>query len=98
MASQTEMDFRAARGGETQNERLAAYFRANPGRWIAMPELAKVITHTGIGAAVHSRVADCRKKFGMTILHRGGRNRVSGSFESWYQFQPVAGALQEGCK
>ena len=73
MASQVEINFRSAGGGLTQNAKLAAYFRAHPNEWLAMPELAKIITPTGIGAAVHSRVADCRKKFKMTILHRAGR-------------------------
>ena len=93
MPSQVEMDFRAARGRESQNQRLAAYLRANAGRWIPMPELARIITPTGVGAAVHSRVADCRKKFGMTILHRGGKNRLTGLATSEY-FYSAAGPLQ----
>jgi hypothetical protein len=86
MVSQIELEFRAARGGQTQNEKLAGYLAARPGVWLAMPELAKVITPTGIGAAVHSRVADCRKKFGMVIEHKGGRNRGTGLSESWYLY------------
>ena len=72
MVTQTELEFRAQGGGRTQNVRLRDYFLARPKEWIPMPELARVITETGIGAAVHSRVADLRKKFGMIILHKGG--------------------------
>ncbi len=90
MPSQVELDFRASKGGESQNERLAAYLRANAGRWIPMPELARVITPTGVGAAVHSRVADCRKKFGMRIVHRGGKNRLTGLATSEYFYEPAA--------
>jgi hypothetical protein len=85
--TQAELEFRAVGGGRTQNEKLAAYLRANVGRWIPMPELAKVITPTGIGAAVHSRVADCRKPpFGMEIQHRRGRNRLTGLTTSEYLY------------
>jgi hypothetical protein len=97
MPSQVELNFRAARGGMTQNAKLAAYFRAHPNRWLPMPELAKVITPTGIGAAVHSRVADCRKKFEMTILHRGGKHPESGlaTSEYFYRLQgPETGAAE----
>lgn len=90
MPAQIELEFRAAGGGTSQNERLAAYLRARAGEWLAMPELARVITATGIGAAVHSRIADCRRKFGMEIEHKGGRNRATGAHESFYRYVPGA--------
>jgi hypothetical protein len=90
MASQVELAFRAQGGGVSQNDKLAAYFRARPNEWLPMPELAKIITPTGIGAAVHSRVADCRKKFKMNILHRGGKT-AAGMAISEYLFDPLHG-------
>lgn len=90
MTTQTELEFRAAGGGLTQNERLAAYLREHADVWLAMPALARVITETGIGAAVHSRIADCRRKFGMVIEHKGGRNRATGACESFYRYVPGA--------
>jgi len=88
MPSQVELDFRAQAGGQSQNQKLAVYLRDNPDRWIPMPELARIITPTGIGAAVHSRIADLRTKFGMTIVNEsrlkpGGRQR-----ESFYRYKP----------
>jgi len=62
----------------TQNELLEAEFRRRPGEWIEMPELAVVITPTGIGAAVHSRVSDLRTKHGMTIEHRNYYCTIDG--------------------
>lgn len=63
----TETEFRTKRNGPSQNDKLEAYFRARPGQWIDMPELARAITPTGIGCAVHSRVSDLREERGMTI-------------------------------
>lgn len=54
----------------TQNEKLEKHFLSNPGEWIDMPVLALVITETGIGAAVHSRVSDLRTKRGLHIEHK----------------------------
>jgi len=82
---QAELTFRAHAGGVTQNARLAAYFKANPNRWLPMPELAQIITPTGIGAAVHSRVADCRKA-GLNISHRNERHH--GQVHSFYCYLP----------
>lgn len=95
MPSQIELEFRASAGGVSQNERLAAYFKANAGRWLPMPELARVITPTGVGAAVHSRVADCRKKFGMQIVQRSSRNKLTGLTKSEYLYED--GQKTEGC-
>ena len=70
----------------TQNSKLRSYLLDRPNQWVAMPELAKVITPTGIGAACHSRIADCRKKFEMDIRHRN--ERVDGVYHSYYMFVP----------
>ncbi len=80
----TQLEFTAARAGQTQNEKLRDYFHAHPRAWLPMPELAKVITETGIGAAVHSRVADCRLKFGMNILQKA----IGGRGKSCYWYEP----------
>jgi hypothetical protein len=87
MPTQTELEFRATQG-TSQNDRLAAYLRARPGEWIPMPELARVITETGIGAAVHSRIADCRKKFEMNIEQRSSRHPGTGLTISEYCYTP----------
>ena len=71
----------------TQNELLRDYLRSRPNQWVPMPELAKVITPTGIGAAVHSRVSDCRQQFSMEIEQRG--ERVDGRNMSFYRFVPA---------
>jgi hypothetical protein len=71
----------------SQNQRLAAYLKARPGEWLAMPDLARVITSTGVGAAVHSRIADCRRKFGMAIAHRSERGK-DGQCRSFYRLDP----------
>jgi len=86
--NQVELEFRSSGAGTSQNARLAAHFRAHPLEWLPMPSLARIITPTGIGAAVHSRVADCRKKFAMTIYHRGGKNPQTGLSISEYLYDP----------
>lgn len=91
---QVELEFRADGRGRTQNERLRDYLVAHPNCWLPMPELARVITATGIGAAVHSRIADCRRKFGMTLLHKGGRNRTTGGRISEYYYEDHASSDQ----
>lgn len=88
--NQAELQFRSEAGGRTQTEALRDYFAARPGIEIAMPELALVITETGIGAAVHSRVNDCRQKFGMNIVNR--IRRENGKSKSWYVYEPVQAA------
>ncbi len=49
-----------------------------------MPQLAQVITPTGIGAAVHSRVADLRKQ-GLAIENHVSKN-AAGQCVSHYRF------------
>ena len=59
-------------------------FLARPGEWLSMTELGRAI-----GAwAVHSRVADCRRKFGMTIENKTEVNRESGQRFSYYCYRP----------
>lgn len=80
--TQTELQFRSAGGGGSQNQRLREYFLQRPKVWHAMPELG-----TAIGAwAVHSRVADLRTKFKMTIEQR--QERVDGKTHSFYRYLP----------
>lgn len=83
----TQLEFQARSSGRSQNHKLADYLRANPGRWLPMPELAQVITPTGIGAAVHSRIADLRK-LGLTIEHRNEKNHHDGLVHSFYKYIP----------
>jgi len=71
----------------SQNQLLRDYLKSRPGEWIPMPELAKVITPTGIGAAVHSRVADCRKMFEMDIEQKGEWNGRQN--QSSYRYVPA---------
>ena len=78
---QCEIDFRAANGGRTQNDRLEEIFRAYPGEWLAMPWLAGEI-----GAyAVHSRVADLRRR-GMRIASRSTTHPGTRQRHSFYLF------------
>ena len=78
-----------ARGdSRTQNEIIRDYLKAHPGEWIAMPILAKLITATGVGAAVHSRIDNCRSMFGMVIKNR--LRRPDGVSKSWYMYEPSA--------
>lgn len=70
----------------TQNHILHAFLTARPGEWIPMPELAKAISQTGIGVAVHSRVADLRR-LGMDIQNRK-ENGQDGVCHSFYRFTP----------
>lgn len=84
MTSQLQIEFQRAAGGRSQNERLRAYLLAHPHRWVPMVELGGVI-HAW---AVHSRVNDCRKKFGMHIARRVVLNRATGQREASYYFDP----------
>jgi len=81
-------EFTRIDAGETQEHRLARYLMARPGEWVPMPTLALVITPTGIGAAVHSRVAGARRRFGMTIEQRRGKNTATGLCKSDYRYLP----------
>ena len=75
MPSQIEIEFRARSRGVSQNDRLPPISARHLNQWLSDAITSRIITEKGIGAAVHSRVADCRKEFGMTILHREGNMR-----------------------
>ena len=85
MITQAELDFRAARGGLTQNAKLAMLFLDRPREWVPMTELARVLGCF----AVHSRVADVRRRFaekGGDIFNR--TRLVDGQRHSFYWFCP----------
>jgi len=94
--NETQLQFQADQAampkGASQNVALRDYFLAHPDVDIAMPILAKIITETGIGAAVHSRVNDCRLKFGMNIINTVRRR--DGKSQSWYRYVPGSAATQ----
>lgn len=86
MSSQLELEFRAAGGGKTQNDRLRAILVARPGEWIPMVELGRLI-----GAwAVHSRIADLRRVHGMRIECRASVDPVTGQRLSSYRYDPAS--------
>ena len=81
---QAELEFRATPQPGTQNAKLMEFLQANPDVWHPMPRLAQVITPTGIGAAVHSRIADLRKA-GLVIENRRSKS-PTGQCASEYRF------------
>lgn len=83
----TQAAFEATGGGQSQVDKLRAHFTAHPLEWLAMPELALVITETGLGAAVHSRVSDCREKWDMCIKP-ARKHPGTGLLGSWYCYDP----------
>ncbi len=88
MVSQLEIDFRASAGGHTQNDRLREIFLSQPGTWLDMVSLGRQI-----GAwAVHSRVADLRKRWGMTILCRTHLDPSTHRRISSYYYEPDGGS------
>lgn len=50
----------------SQTDILREMFRAKPGQWLPLPELAEAMG----GFAVHSRVAQLRRESGMVIVNR----------------------------
>jgi hypothetical protein len=83
MVSQIQIEFTVRLGGRTQCDRILARLQASEGEWVPMPELALVATPTGIGTAVHSRIADLRKR-GCAIDRRCERNE-DGRCCSYYR-------------
>lgn len=78
----TQLEFAEKVQGRTQTEQLRALFLARPGQWLGMTELG-----AAIGAwAVHSRVADCRRRFAMTIENRS--ELQDGKRHSFYRYLP----------
>jgi hypothetical protein len=90
--NQTQQEFDTADAGNSQEHLLARYLIARPYAWVPMPQLARIITDTGIGTAVHSRVAGARRRFGMDIQQRRGRS--AGHSEYRYVPRPVTVQLQ----
>jgi len=74
---------RTDREGRSQCERIFGRLKSRVGEWVAMPELALAASRTGIGMAVHSRVADLRAR-GYAIEHRNERGE-DGMCESYYR-------------
>lgn len=68
-------------------DRVAAYFRAHPDRWVDGRELAQV----GGYAAYRTRISNCRTELGMDIQNR--TYRKDGYTVSEYRY--VAGRQQE---
>jgi hypothetical protein len=82
MPTQTELEFRSEKGGQTQNEKLRAYFEARPKQWLSMTDLGRAVN----AWAVHSRVSDLRKRGGMCIWNRTAL--VDGQRHSFYDPDP----------
>jgi len=82
-----QSEFARSAQPRSQNEKLREHLAAHPFTWLAMPALAQVITPTGIGAAVHSRVNDCRLKLDLCILS-AAKHPVTGERGSWYYYDP----------
>jgi hypothetical protein len=76
----------------TQLDRLEAYFRERPGQWIDLPDLARAISKngSGVGLAVHSRIAELRQRRGMKIENRSTYALEDGErvCRSSYRFVP----------
>jgi hypothetical protein len=69
----------------SQAEKLRALFLEQPGQWISMTDLGREI-----GAwAVHSRVADVRKRFGMTIANKTETHPETRQRLSYYRYDPA---------
>lgn len=85
MPTQTEIEFRATRGGQSQNTLLREIFLAEPNIWHPAPELGRRI-RSGVP---HSRVADLRKKHGMTIENRQHVDPMTGLRHSFYRYVPA---------
>lgn len=78
MSTLTQTEFRTTDYGRTQNERCLNRLIESRGRWVPMPELARVMG----GYAVHSRISDLRAD-GHIIDQM--IKRTSGSTHSFYK-------------
>ena len=80
----TQAQFRTADPvGHSQTDRLAAILLERAGCWVHMTRIGREI-----GAwAVHSRIADVRRKYGYTILNR--QKKIRGSRHSFYKYLPA---------
>lgn len=89
MPNPTETEFRRTAGGITQNDRLYGYFLDHPSEAIPMVEIGAFLACY----AVHSRVADVRRRFereGLgTITNQQRVDKATGQRWSWYTFKPA---------
>ena len=90
--NRSQQEFDTADAGHSQEHLLARYLISRPYTCVPMPQLARVVTDTGIGTAVHSRVAGARRRFGMDIQQRRGRS--AGHSEYRYVPKPVTVQLR----
>lgn len=96
--NQSETEYRSKDHAPSQNDKLEAYFAAHANEWLDLPTLAVVITPTGIGAAVRSRVSDLRTKRGLHIQQVNNwatEDGVSGC-HSRYRYVPNPFPAQDG--
>lgn len=54
----TQTEHAAAGAGQSQCDRILAELKSKQGHWVAMPNLARIAE----GYAVHSRIAELRKR------------------------------------
>lgn len=73
---------RTDRAGRSQCDRILARLQEQRGFYVPMPELALAASKTGVGMAVHSRIADLRRR-GYQIEQRGWHGK-DGMYESYY--------------
>lgn len=90
MSTDLQTEFKRTDGGRSQTERLRDYLVARPCQWVPMPELARAISQSGggVGIATHSRINDCRRRFGMHIEVQVGLNRATGQRLASYFYDP----------
>jgi hypothetical protein len=84
-ACQLEFQRTRPRRAGTQLEKLRAYLMARPGQWIPMPKLVEVCG----SYVIHSRCAEMRRAFKITILNRSSR-KPDGICCSEYCYLPGA--------
>lgn len=90
MKNHQQTEFERTNGGRSQTERLRDYLMTHPCQWVPMPELARAISQTGggVGIATHSRITDCRRRFGMHIDVQVGLDRATGQRLASYFYDP----------
>lgn len=79
----TQLEFKSCAGGASQCDRILHRLKETPDQWVPMPELVRV---SG-GYAVHSRIADLRKRGpaeGFSIDHKN-ESGADGKIHSFYR-------------
>ena len=76
----TQPEHAATGAGLSQCDRILAELESNRGHWVAMPDLARIAG----GFAVHSRIADLRKR-GHRISHMN--NKRGRKVWSYYRLE-----------